>query len=110
MTTMTTLATQVAAHPGPWNDGPGAHDAPAWWPVFPITFGLFWVAVAVTGFYLIRRRMATTAAATAASAAAAAAASDPMARAQSLLAERFARGEIDEDDYFARMSALRNGA
>jgi uncharacterized membrane protein len=103
MMTMTTLATQVAAHPGPWNDGPGAHDAPAWWPVFPITFGLFWVAVAVTGFYLIRRRIAATAAASAA-------ASDPMARAQSVLAERFARGEIDEDEYYARLSALRNGA
>lgn len=96
---LTTLAAQAAAmHPGGWQDG----DAPAFWPVFPITFGLFWLAVLGTVFYLIRRRMTT-------SATAAAAAADPMDRARSLLAERFARGEIDEDEYLMRMSTLRNG-
>ncbi|WP_205718108.1 SHOCT domain-containing protein [Actinomadura soli] len=99
---LTTLATQAAAmHPGsgPWNDG---GDAPAFWPVFPITFGLFWLAVLGTAFYLIRRRMNTTATA-------AKAAADPLAKAQSVLAERFARGEIDEDEYLMRVSTLRNG-
>lgn len=32
-----------------------------------------------------------------------------MTKARSVLAERFARGEIDEDEYLMRMSALRNG-
>ena len=41
-------------------------------------------------------------------AAAAKAAADPMTKARSVLAERFARGEIDEDEYHVRMSALRN--
>ncbi|MEU6038678.1 hypothetical protein ABZ801_25040 [Actinomadura sp. NPDC047616] len=99
MTMMATL-TALAAHPGPgggWHDN-GWNDAPAWWPVFPITFGLFWVAVVAAGFYLVRRRMAT-----------AAAQSDPLARAHATLAERFARGEIDEDEYYSRSSALRQG-
>jgi putative membrane protein len=99
---LTTLATQAAAmHPGGWHDG----DAPAFWPVFPITFGLFWLAVLGTVFYLIRRRMNGGAAAAAADPAAA----DPTAKARSVLAERFARGEIDEDEYLMRMSTLRNG-
>lgn len=97
---LTTLATQATAlHPGPWNDG---GDAPAFWPVFPIGFGLFWLALLGTVFYLIRRRMNDSAKATAAAA-------DPMAKAQSLLAERYARGEIDEDEYLMRVSTLRNG-
>ncbi|MEW2355300.1 SHOCT domain-containing protein [Spirillospora sp. NPDC029432] len=98
MTMLTTMATALA-HPGPWNeDGPAG--APAWWPVFPISFGLFWVAVAVGAFYLLRRRTAHTATA-------AAAASDPAGPARTILAERFARGEIDEDEYQARLAALR---
>ncbi|GAA2616768.1 SHOCT domain-containing protein [Actinomadura fulvescens] len=96
MTMLMTMATQL--HPGPWHED-GATDAPAWWPVFPITFGLFWVAVVVAGFYLVRRRIA-----------AGAAQADPMTRAQSVLAERFARGEIDEDEYHTRLSTLRHGA
>ncbi|MFD0691426.1 SHOCT domain-containing protein [Actinomadura fibrosa] len=91
-----TLATQM--RPEHWHDG----DAPAFWPVFPITFGLFWLAVLGGAFYLVRRRMATAATT-------AAAAADPLGKARSILAERFARGEIDEDEYHMRMSALRNG-
>ncbi|MFA1551918.1 SHOCT domain-containing protein [Actinomadura chokoriensis] len=92
---LTTLATQAAAmHPGGWHDG----NAPAFWPVFPITFGLFWLAVLGTVFYLIRRRTGGgTATATA---------PDPLAKARSVLAERFARGEIDEDEYLRRTSTL----
>ncbi|GAA4234506.1 hypothetical protein GCM10022254_39480 [Actinomadura meridiana] len=97
---MATLAAQATAlHPEAWHDG---GDAPAFWPVFPITFGLFWLAVLGTVFYLIRRRMNDNAAASAAAA-------DPMAKAQAVLAERFARGEIDEDEYLMRVSTLRNG-
>ncbi|SNT61680.1 putative membrane protein [Actinomadura meyerae] len=99
MTTLTAQAAQVAAmHPGGWQDG----DAPAFWPVFPITFGLFWLAVLGAVFYLIRRRTGSGAGG------AAAAASDPLAKARSVLAERFARGEIDEDEYLRRTSALHN--
>ncbi|MGK5556778.1 SHOCT domain-containing protein [Actinomadura kijaniata] len=99
MTAMTALTT-LAAHPGPWRDGPygGAHDAPAWWPVFPIGFGLFWLAVLAGAFYLLRRRGWARPATVAA---------DPLAQARSTLAERFARGEIDEDEYLTRSAALR---
>ncbi|QKW40222.1 SHOCT domain-containing protein [Actinomadura sp. NAK00032] len=85
-------------HPGGWQDG----DAPAFWPVFPITFGLFWLAVLGTVFYLIRRRTGGG------GGGAAAAAPDPLAKARSVLAERFARGEIDEDEYLRRTSALNS--
>ncbi|WP_217711229.1 SHOCT domain-containing protein [Actinomadura sp. NAK00032] len=99
MTTLAAQAAQVAAmHPGGWQDG----DAPAFWPVFPITFGLFWLAVLGTVFYLIRRRTGGG------GGGAAAAAPDPLAKARSVLAERFARGEIDEDEYLRRTSALNS--
>ena len=91
---LTTLVTQLG--PGGWHDG---GDAPAFWPVFPIAFGLFWLAVLGAAFYLIRRRMNSGAAA----------AADPMAKARSVLAERFARGESDEDEYMRRAATLRNG-
>ncbi|TDC61982.1 SHOCT domain-containing protein [Actinomadura sp. GC306] len=90
---LTTLITQLG--PGGWHDG---GDAPAYWPVFPIAIGLFWLAVLGAAFYLIRRRMTGTAAV-----------ADPMGKARSVLAERFARGEIDEDEYLRRAATLRNG-
>lgn len=103
MTTSVVQAAQAAqAHPG-WHDG---GDAPAFWPVFPITFGLFWLAVIGLGFYLVRRR---TNGPGGAATAGAASATDPMSSALTILAERFARGEIDEDEYHMRMSGLRHG-
>lgn len=89
---VTTLVTQLG--PGGWHDG---GDAPAYWPVFPIMFGLFWLTVLGAAFYLIRRRIAG-----------AAAAADPLARAHAVLAERFARGEIDEQEYRSRLAVLRS--
>lgn len=83
---LTTLTAQF--HPG-WHDG---GDPPAFWPVFPITFGLLWLAVLVGAFYLVRRRLAL--------------AGDPMRSARSILAERFARGEIDDDEFLRRMAGL----
>ncbi|MQY04321.1 hypothetical protein ACRB68_23730 [Actinomadura sp. RB68] len=93
------MLTALQVHPGPWQDG---GDAPAYWPVFPITFGLFWLVVFGAAFYLMRRRVNATAATNAAKA-------DPMNQARATLADRFARGEIDEDDYQSRMAALRYG-
>jgi putative membrane protein len=71
---------------GPWHDG---HHSTAWWPVFPIGFGLFWLLVLGGGFYLLSRRV------------------KPGGGAERLLAERYARGEIDEEEYRERLSVLR---
>jgi putative membrane protein len=55
-------------------------------------WGLFWL-VAVAGIiFLLRRRHA---------------AADPTARALSLVAERYAQGEIDADEYQERLALLR---
>jgi putative membrane protein len=84
---MFTLATPLLVHPGPWQ-----HDGgPGWWLAFPIIFGLFWIAVAVGAFVLLRRRATPP---------------GPLATAESLLAERFARGDIDDDEYYRRLATL----
>ncbi|WP_143220127.1 SHOCT domain-containing protein [Actinomadura sp. CNU-125] len=98
MTMWTTLATQM--HPGGWGG-----DAPAFWPVFPVMFGLFWLAVLATGFYFIRRRV--TKGGPLFGSGASHGGGDPLNQARTILAERFARGEIDEDEYLMRTSALR---
>lgn len=73
-----------------WHDQ--AHHAPAWWPVFPIGFGLFWLLVlGGLGYFLWRRTSAP----------------NPRTGAESLLADRYARGEIDEDEYRERIAVLR---
>jgi putative membrane protein len=74
----------LTAH-GPWHDG----HAAGWWPIFPIGFGLFWLLVLGGGFYLLSRRTRSG------------------GGAEALLAERYARGEIDEDEYRERLSVLR---
>jgi putative membrane protein len=86
---MFTLATPLLDHPGPWHEGGGG---PGWWLIFPIGFGLFWIAVAVGAFMLLRRRTTPP---------------DPRTNAESLLAERFARGDIDEDEYHKRLATLQ---
>lgn len=80
MNTMT-----LTAH-GPWHDG----HTTGWWPVFPIGFGLFWLLVLGGGFYLLSRRTKGS------------------GGAERLLAERYARGEIDEDEYRDRLGVLRS--
>ena len=93
--TMLTTMTLAIAHPGPWYDGRW-HDGsgPGWWLAFPIAFGLFWIAVAIGAFYLLRRRTSPP---------------SPRAGAEAVLAERYARGEIDEDEYHSRLAVLRQG-
>jgi putative membrane protein len=68
----------------PWH-----HDgAPGWWPVFPIGFAVFWLLM-LSGAYLLWRR------------------NRPRHGAEAVLAERYARGEIDEEEYRERLSVLR---
>jgi putative membrane protein len=71
---------------GPWHDG----HSNGWWPVFPIGFGLFWLLVLGGGFYLLSKRMKVNG-----------------GGAEKVLAERYARGEIDEEEYRERLSVLR---
>lgn len=86
----TTIAQAItlAAHDGhhAYWDGPGA-----WWPVFPILWFLF-IAGMITLFVLTGRRRWRRAGS---------------ASGRSLLAERFASGEITEEEYQSRLATLR---
>ncbi|HKS50476.1 MAG TPA: hypothetical protein VJS67_01250 [Pseudonocardiaceae bacterium] len=77
----------VAAYPG-WGHGPGT-GGPGWWLIFPI---LFWALVLSVVGYLIYRRS-----------------SKQQARAagERALAERYARGEIGEEELRQRRTVLR---
>jgi len=69
---------------------------PAWhaafWPFF-LLIPLFWIAVIVAFFVLVGRRRAHW--------------HSPSHNAERTLAERFARGDIDEVEYRARLEVLR---
>ncbi|MGW0478101.1 SHOCT domain-containing protein [Nonomuraea sp. NPDC003214] len=72
------------------------------WPVIPMIWGLFWIAVVALAVWTWRRgvwgrrgRPAET---------------RPTAPAEQILAERYARGEMSDDEYLERMSVLRGGA
>ncbi|MEV0824139.1 SHOCT domain-containing protein [Nonomuraea rubra] len=73
-------------------------------PIFPIVWALLWagfITLAVVGWrrgWWGPRR-----------APAAASAASPTASAERILAERYARGEMTDDEYFERMSVLRGG-
>lgn len=77
-----------AAHPG-WGYGHGA-GGPGWWVIFPI---LFWVLVLSAAGYVIYRRSPKQQA---------------RSSAERTLAERYARGEIDEEELLQRRSVLRS--
>ncbi|MER6950485.1 hypothetical protein ABT294_41345 [Nonomuraea sp. NPDC000554] len=69
------------------------------WPLIPLFWGLFWVAVVAFAARAWRRgqwgpRRAEVRA---------------TASAEQILAERYARGEMSHDEYFERMSVLRGG-
>lgn len=93
VTTMTVLAGYAAQHPG-WGDGHAGWGGggPGWWLVFPI---LFWALVLSVLGYLLYRWSA-----------------GPSARraAERRLAERFAGGEISEDELRHRRAVLRGKA
>ncbi len=76
-------------HPG-WGGGPGHWGGPGWWLVFPI---LFWVLVLSAAGYLIYRSLPTRSVRIAA---------------ERILADRFARGEIDADELAQRRAVLRD--
>ena len=77
----------VYAYPG-WGHGPGA-GGPGWWLVFPI---VFWALVLSVVGYLIYRRSPKQQARNAA---------------ERTLAERYARGEISEEELRQRRTVLR---
>ncbi len=79
---LTTLATTVA------------HGPFAVWPFFWI-FPLLWFLLIATVVFLVARRWRRT--------------GGPGATGESVLAERFARGDIDEVEYRARLEVLRSG-
>jgi putative membrane protein len=91
---MFTMVIPFLAHPGPWHEDGGG---PGWWVLFPIAFGLFWIAVLVGGFLVLRRRTGWRGPRT----------EDPRTKAESVLAERFARGDIDEDEYYSRLATIQ---
>ncbi len=85
---LTTAAMTVATQ-GP-HGGPGwGHTA--WWPIFPIVWLLFWVAIIVTAILLVRRNRRER----------------PTRAALTVLGEEFARGNITEEEYEQRLAVLR---
>ena len=80
------LASLVLATHEHW----GGH-AGGWWPIFPI----FWILFFVGLFWLCGRRRRRH--------------HDGRHAGRSVLAERFARGEISEQEYRDRLEVLANG-
>lgn len=76
------------------------------WPVFPFFWGLFWVAV--VGLAIVARRRGWWGPRN--RPAPASAPTSPTASAEQIIAERYARGEMSDDEYFEKMSVLRGGA
>ena len=80
---MNTLMTLAAHDPGYYH-GPGP-----WWPIFPIFWLLAFIAVAI--FFATRRRRWSDCG---------------PSSGRSRLADRFAAGEIDENEYRSRLAVL----
>jgi len=94
MSTTTDLVAQVAvetaARVGPISADDGWDGPGAFWPVFPLLW-LLLIAGAVTAFVVSGRRRQRLA--------------GPRAG-KARLAERYAAGEVDEDEYRARLAVL----
>jgi putative membrane protein len=87
---ITTLGAAMLTHGPGWGPGWDGGGPPGFWPVIPIVWGLVWLAVIATVVTLLWRRGAV----------------DTRA-ARSALADRFARGDIDEQEYRERLTVLR---
>ncbi|MET8139187.1 SHOCT domain-containing protein [Sphaerisporangium sp. NPDC005288] len=88
---------------------PYAHWGPGpWWPIIPIFWGLFWVTLVVLVFR--SRKGGWTPFAGGTPPWAARAAASPTTSAEKILAERYARGELSDEEYFERMSVLKGAA
>lgn len=86
----TTLSALLAHGPG---FGPGWHGGGGpggWWPIIPIAWGLIGLTVIATVVALLWWR-----------------GGGETRAARSALAERFARGDIDEQEYGERLAVLR---
>jgi putative membrane protein len=87
---MTTYTALAHPHPGWWDgNGPWDGGGPGWWLIFPI---VFWILVLSVAGYLIYRRSPAQSA---------------RSVAERTLAERYARGEISEDELKQRRAVLR---
>ncbi|MEV4011469.1 SHOCT domain-containing protein [Nonomuraea angiospora] len=76
----------------------------SFWPIIPFFWSLFWVAIVALAITARRKgwwrpRHAHVAAA-----------ASPTAAAERILAERYARGEMSEDEYFEKVSVLKGWA
>jgi putative membrane protein len=82
-----------------WNDGWHDGAGPWWWLVMMFVMILFWGGVAFAIVMAIRHGVGTTRAP-----------EEPRRpSAEDILGERFARGEIDAEEYHQRLEALRVG-
>ncbi|MPZ64190.1 MAG: SHOCT domain-containing protein [Pseudonocardiaceae bacterium] len=92
LTTLSTVLLTDGPGFGPgWDHGGGpGGGGPGLWPLIPIVWGLFWLAVITTVVVLLWRR-----------------GSGDTRSARSALAERYARGDIDEQEYSERRAVLR---
>ena len=81
---MTDLVLVMAGHEG-WGPGP-------WWPIFPLFWILVWGAVIFTIFRFRRSGRWNHG-----------------HSAEEVLAERYARGEINVDEYRERLNVLKSG-
>ena len=85
---LTEMVTTTSVAAGPWGgDGP-----PAFWPIFPIAWFLILITLAAVGFFVLRRNRADA----------------PRRAGEARLAEKYAAGEIDAEEYRARLGVLRN--
>jgi putative membrane protein len=82
-------------------DMPYAHwGGPGLWVVFPLFWVLFWGAMIFFAVRTRRRGWNPWAASPAATS---------TGTAEAILAERFARGELTDDEYYQRLSVLKEG-
>lgn len=86
MAAATNLVAQGWWHDGGWGGGP-------WWPAWIAWTVLFWGAVIVGGVYLFRHRGTG---------------GRGRGSAEDLLEQRYARGEIDDEEFYTRLSVLRD--